>query len=254
MTDSTTRFRSVLVYDGDCPFCSAAALRRLDDAGTVPWEDESAQRFLDAQFGETPFALAFVDSEAERVWLGESAAEELCTRAGVPALVSDLVGDNYESIADAVRRVTGAEGDPDPYHGEFPLSEGAAGAFADLASNAEQTHRPVVGDDARAGRRSRRPASRGEDERKRSEGSAGRDARIRGLGRCGDSSERSERVRESLGRDDGEPRGRSGSDAADGSRGRSSHPRSRSESESKSETGNRTTDDVPSASRRHRRG
>ncbi len=58
-----TDYHAVLVLDGECPFCSAAAspLRRLRGVGAVRWDDES--------------------------------------------------------IADAIRTVTGGEGDPDPYHG-----------------------------------------------------------------------------------------------------------------------------------------
>ena len=146
MTDPPDATRSVLIFDGDCPFCSAAAtaLRQLDDAGAIPWNDEAAQRFLEAQFGETPFVLAFVDADAERVWVGREAARELCERAGLPVLVGDVVGDNYESIADAVRRVTGVDGEPDPYHGAFSLAADAATRFDALASNARRTHRPAA--------------------------------------------------------------------------------------------------------------
>lgn len=138
------RPRSVLVYDGDCPFCSAAssALRRVDDAGVVPWKDEAAQAFLDAQFGETPFVLAFVDVDAEHVWVGREAARELCERAGLPVLVGDVVGENYEAMADAVRRLGGADREPDQHHGAFPLTDAAAEAFPAVAARAEQTHRP----------------------------------------------------------------------------------------------------------------
>lgn len=141
--------QSVLIFDGDCPFCSAAAsaLRRVDAAGAVPWSDESAQTFLAAQFDNAPFVLAYVDPDEGRVWVGREAARELCERAGLPVLVGDVIGDNYESIADAVRRVTGVEGDPDPYHGVFPLTDDAAARFDALAANARQTHRPRARDD-----------------------------------------------------------------------------------------------------------
>lgn len=136
-------YHSVLVYDGDCPMCSAAssAMRRLDGVGAVAWHDDAAQAFLDAQFGEVPFALAFVDREAERVWVGREAARELCERAGLPILVQDVLGDNYESVADAVRGVTGAEREPDDYHGVFPLTDPATERFGALAAAATSTHR-----------------------------------------------------------------------------------------------------------------
>ena len=100
-------YHAVLVYDGDCPFCSAAssALRRLDGVGTVPWADEAAQSFLDAQFGDVPFALIF---------------------------------------ADAVRTVAGARDEADVYHETLPLSPGALDRYPALAASAESTHRPDV--------------------------------------------------------------------------------------------------------------
>jgi len=134
-------YHGVLVYDGECPFCSAAAsaLRRVDDVGAIEWEDDPAQAFLEAQFGETPFALVFADRREERVYVGREAARELCDRAGMPVLVQDIVGDNYESLADAIRTVSGVDGDPDPYHGEYPMADSANEAFEELADNAWHT-------------------------------------------------------------------------------------------------------------------
>ncbi|MFC4450159.1 DCC1-like thiol-disulfide oxidoreductase family protein [Halorussus aquaticus] len=134
-------YHGVLVYDGECPFCSAAAsaLRRVEGVGAIAWEDDPAQTFLEAQFGETPFALVFADRSEETVYVGREAARELCERAGMPVLIRDVVGDNYESIADAIRSVTGVEGDPDPYHGEYPMADRAREAFEPLAENAWHT-------------------------------------------------------------------------------------------------------------------
>jgi predicted DCC family thiol-disulfide oxidoreductase YuxK len=131
-------FDSVLVYDGDCPFCSAAAtaLRQLPAIGAIAWSDEAAQAFLRAQFDGTPFALVLVDPAEGNVYLGREAAREVAERAGMPVLVQDILGDNYESIADAVRTVTGVERDPDPYHGVYPLGAEAREHFDDLAANA----------------------------------------------------------------------------------------------------------------------
>ncbi len=140
-------FDAVLVYDGDCPFCSAAAtaMRRLPQVGAVAWDDDAAQSFLRAQFGAVPFALVFVDVEAERVYVGREAARELCERAGLPVLVGDLVGDNYESIADAVRTATGLDRDPDPYHDVLPLAEGAHDHADELAAAARGASPEVLG-------------------------------------------------------------------------------------------------------------
>lgn len=134
-------YYGVLIYDGECPFCSAAAsaLRRVEEVGAIEWADGPAQTFLEAQFGETPFALVFADSHEEHVYVGREAARELCDRAGMPVLVQDIVGDNYESLADAIRTVSGVEEDPDPYHGEYPMAEAAKSVFDELAANAWHT-------------------------------------------------------------------------------------------------------------------
>lgn len=130
--------RAVLVYDGECPYCSVAAVavRRLEDVALVSWYDDAAQEFLAAQFGEVPFAMVLVDADRRRVYAGRSAARELADRAGTPGLVGSLVGDNYERIASAVGRASGRDRDPDPYHDEYPLEEEAADAFESLASAA----------------------------------------------------------------------------------------------------------------------
>ncbi|MDY6780514.1 MAG: DUF393 domain-containing protein, partial [Halobacteria archaeon] len=49
MTHHTHR-DSVLIYDGDCAYCSAAskALERLDDVEVAAWQDDEAQEFLRA--------------------------------------------------------------------------------------------------------------------------------------------------------------------------------------------------------------
>lgn len=131
-------YHGVLIYDGECPFCSAAAsaLRRIRGVGAIPWYDDPAQKFLDAQFEEIPFALVFVDSEEGRVYAGRTAASELCDRAGLPVLVQDIVGQNYESIADAIGSVAGSDRDPDPYHDTYPLAPQANERFEALAEGA----------------------------------------------------------------------------------------------------------------------
>lgn len=76
----------VLIFDGDCPYCSVAAvaLRRLEGVAAVPWEADPVGPFLDAQFGSRPFAMVLVDPGEGRVYAGRSAAEELAERAGTP--------------------------------------------------------------------------------------------------------------------------------------------------------------------------
>ncbi|WP_136589990.1 DCC1-like thiol-disulfide oxidoreductase family protein [Salinigranum halophilum] len=131
-------YDAVLVYDGECPYCSVAAraLRRLRKIGAVSWYDEEAQDVLRAQFGETPFSMVLVDRRRNRVYAGRSAAEELAERAGTPGLVSSLVRDRYDDIARAVGLASGRGRDPDDYHDIYPLADEAAALFDALASRA----------------------------------------------------------------------------------------------------------------------
>jgi predicted DCC family thiol-disulfide oxidoreductase YuxK len=133
-----TDIDTVLIYDGDCAYCSVAAraLRSLPAVGAISWYDEAAQTFLDAQYGEIPFAMVLVDDAAGRVYAGRSAAEELADRAGTPGIVGALVGANYDRIADAVGRLSGRGRDPDDYHGVSRLAAPARERFADLAAAA----------------------------------------------------------------------------------------------------------------------
>lgn len=141
----SSQFTGILLYDGECPFCSAAstAMRQLEGVGVVSWDDPAAQAFLEAQFGEAPFALFFVGSETETVWAGRAAATELCERAGMPVLVQDIVDVNYERFADAIQSVTGTDREIDPYHDAYPLSDDAAALFDEMAANGSRTHVPT---------------------------------------------------------------------------------------------------------------
>lgn len=127
-------YDAVLVYDGDCPYCSVAAtaLRRLDSVGAVPWAGEPAQSFLAAQFDEVPFAMFLVDERRNRVYAGRAAAAELAERAGTPGIVGSLVRENYDRIASAVGAASGRERDPDDYHAIYPMADAARDRFAGL--------------------------------------------------------------------------------------------------------------------------
>jgi predicted DCC family thiol-disulfide oxidoreductase YuxK len=133
-----SQFESVLIYDGECPYCSVAAraLERVRDVGAISWYDESAQDFLAAQFGATPFAMVLVDSAEKRVYAGRSAAEELTRRAGMPELVGSLVRDNYDAIARVVGAASNRGRDPDDVHEEYDLTSEGAERFESLAGNA----------------------------------------------------------------------------------------------------------------------
>lgn len=135
---SHSQYDAVLVYDGECPYCSVAAraLRRLRNIGAVSWYDEEAKALLRAQFGETPFSMVLVDRHRNRVYAGRSAAEELATRAGMPGIVGSLVRERYDDIARAVGVASGRGRDPDDYHGSYPLADDAAALFDPLAVRA----------------------------------------------------------------------------------------------------------------------
>jgi hypothetical protein len=134
-----SEYESVLIYDGECPYCSIAAraLEEIDDIGAISWYDDPAQDFLEAQFGDTPFAMVLVDEREGTVYAGKTAAKELSDRAGMPGLVGSLVRDNYESIAKVVGLASGRGRDPDDVHERYELTEAGAAAFDALAANAE---------------------------------------------------------------------------------------------------------------------
>lgn len=136
----TPQFGSVLLYDGECPFCSTAtrALRHLNEIGVISWDHPTAQSFLTAQFGETPFALMLVDGEANQIWAGRTAAQELSARAGMPALVEGLVEESYDGVAEAVRRASGVDRDPDPFHGTYEITRSARDEFQALVRDASR--------------------------------------------------------------------------------------------------------------------
>lgn len=138
-------YDSVLIYDGDCPYCSvaASALRRVEDVGAVPWTGDAAQSFLTAQFDreEAPFAMFLADERRGRVYAGRAAAEELAERAGTPKLVGSLVRENYDTIASAVGLASGRERDPADYHAIYPL-DAAAGERFDALRDAAAAEAP----------------------------------------------------------------------------------------------------------------
>ncbi|ELZ40376.1 hypothetical protein C463_15695 [Halorubrum californiense DSM 19288] len=139
-TDPTGADAPVLIFDGDCPYCSVAAvaLRRLDGVVAVPWEADAVGRFLDAQFGSRPFAMVFVDPVERRVYAGRSAAEELAERAGTPGIVGGLVRDNYDTIADVVGTLSGRDRDPADFHDTYPLDDEANDLVGSLRSAAAE--------------------------------------------------------------------------------------------------------------------
>jgi hypothetical protein len=136
---SDQEFDAVLVYDGECPYCSVAAtaLRRIDRIGAVSWYDEAARAFLRAQFDAEPFAMVLADRLRGRVYAGRAAARDLADRAGLPSPVGGAVSANYETIAGVVGRLSGRDRDPAPYHDTYRLSAAARERFDALAAAAD---------------------------------------------------------------------------------------------------------------------
>jgi len=132
------QFASVLIYDGECPYCSVAAtaLERVDDLGAISWYDGAAQAFLEAQFDATPFAMVLVDAESATVYAGRAAAEELTYRAGMPDLVGSLVRDNYDTIARVVGLASARGRDPADVHEQYSLTDAGSELFQSLAASA----------------------------------------------------------------------------------------------------------------------
>jgi len=143
---SETTGRPVLIFDGDCPYCSmaAVALRRLDGVEAVPWEADPVGPFLDAQFGSRPFAMVLVDPGERLVYAGRAAAEELAERAGTPGIVGGLVRDNYDRIAGVVGALSGRGRDPDDFHDTYELDDDAAGLVEDLRPAASEPPEPAT--------------------------------------------------------------------------------------------------------------
>lgn len=131
-------YDAVLVYDGECPYCSVAALalRELPALGAVSWYDDDARAALEAQFGATPFAMVLFDRRRDRVYAGRSAAAELAGRAGMPGLVGSLVRDSYDTITAVVGAASGRDRAPDDYHDEYAMTDAARGLFERLAAAA----------------------------------------------------------------------------------------------------------------------
>ncbi len=143
---SQTTGGPVLIFDGDCPYCSmaAVALRRLDDVEAVPWEAEPVGPFLDAQFGSRPFAMVLVDPDERLVYAGRAAAQELADRAGTPGIVGGLVRDNYERIAGVVGALSGRDRDPADFHDTYELDDDAADLVETLRPAVSESPEPAA--------------------------------------------------------------------------------------------------------------
>lgn len=76
--------RSILVYDGSNTLFRAAAEtveRHSETLTLVPWESEPVQAFLEAQFGESPFAFILIDDDT--VHVGDESVARVLSEQGV---------------------------------------------------------------------------------------------------------------------------------------------------------------------------
>ena len=126
--------QDVLIFDAECPYCTVAAstLRTIDDLQLIGWDDPVAQRFLEAQFEDVPFAMALIEADDRQVYLGRAAAARLAIRAGSPALMGTLVRTQYDRIAETVSRLSGRTRPVDVVGGRYRLTDGATACLEEL--------------------------------------------------------------------------------------------------------------------------
>ena len=121
--------KSVIIFDGDCPYCKMAsvAMENLDDdIRIIDWHNDSSQSFLRAQFDDTPFSMVFVDYNKNKLWVGEKAAEEIADRSRTTKPFKSLVSGHYEKIASVVGKLSRREREfDDGYDGIYDINEEA---------------------------------------------------------------------------------------------------------------------------------
>lgn len=122
---------AVLLYDGRHRAFRALADRVadcVDGLVTAPLESERAKRFLEAQFGDRPFAFVLV--EGESVHVGSAAVRRVLRRTGAgPA--AGLAARAYPALAPAFGRVVHGE-EPADLDGTVPLADAARDPLAAL--------------------------------------------------------------------------------------------------------------------------
>ncbi|MDS0221690.1 hypothetical protein NDI54_10065 [Haloarcula sp. S1AR25-5A] len=113
--------QSLLVYDGSTDLFRRAAetvTHCATDITPVPWESDSIQAFLQAQFDDSPFAFILI--EGESVHVGEAAVKEALEQLNIAPPVARLVEQAYPTAAAPFGRVVHGQV-PAEIHGTFPL-------------------------------------------------------------------------------------------------------------------------------------
>jgi predicted DCC family thiol-disulfide oxidoreductase YuxK len=126
--------QDVLIFDAECPYCTVAAstLRTIDNLQLIGWDDPVAQRFLEAQFDDVPFAMVLIEADQGQLHLGRAAAARLAMRAGSPALMGTLVRTQYDRIAETVSRLSGRSRPVDAVGGNYALTAEATACVDEL--------------------------------------------------------------------------------------------------------------------------
>jgi transcription antitermination factor NusA-like protein len=126
---------TVLIHDGSCVYCAAAAdlvTHIDDDVGVIEWSSDVVQEFLTEQFESTPFSMGLVDLKKKTVYLGQEAMSQLVQRAGVSQRIADRLSRDYAEVAPDVSRATNKR-QPSTFHGKFNItSEDALDAANEL--------------------------------------------------------------------------------------------------------------------------
>jgi len=117
---------AVLLYDGSRPaFRTVAdAATRCADLRAVPLESDAAERFLDAQFDERPFAFVLVEDES--VHAGGATVERVLERRGLGGPVAALARRAYGPLSGPVGRLIHGQA-PADVDGTRPLRDAARG-------------------------------------------------------------------------------------------------------------------------------
>ncbi len=124
--------RSLLVYDGSNALFRAAAeavTGRSERVAAVRWGAEPVQSFLEAQFGDRPFAFILVEGDA--VHVGEETVGRVLRRGGVAEPVVEGLRRTYSAVAGPFTAVVHGRRAAD-LHGTFELRPEAAAHLEEL--------------------------------------------------------------------------------------------------------------------------